>query len=291
MKRGHLICVITLLVIIGVIFLSGCISHSEEYEKIEQMEFEKDIDGLIDALNFNQDSNYSSSCRARAARGLGEIGDAKAVEPLIRILESDSNDDPGINDIRTETVKALAKIGEPSIEPLIQLLEDEDYRVRIRAMDALGMMEDERTIPVLIQALPHWYADWGAGKSIAGALDNMGWKPNSTEEEVHYLVAKRDKYGLKKKWAETKQVLLNDVESDNREVVKNAVYAFIAIGNEEIIPDLIAILDNRGNVIMAETYLNSGNKKLDDAARDWARRNGYKITSGYGASDVNWGSM
>ena len=290
MKTGHLICVITLLVIIGVIFLSGCISHSEEYEKIEQMEFEKDVEGLINALESHKNSSCGSSCRAAAIRALGKIGDERAVEPLIEILKAKSIENNGFNHIdydQDEAIDALAKMGKPSVKPLIELLEDKDPWIRRRATKSLGKIEDKRAIPELVPAL----ANWEAGKTITLTLYYMGWKANCTEERIHNWVARRYKRRLKENWEDTKQVLLDDVGSGNPAAVKNAVYAFIALGNEEIIPDLITVLNNNGNEIMAETYLNSGNKELSDAARDWARRNGYKITSGYGASDVNWGSM
>ncbi len=276
-----------MILVVFMIFLSACISKSEEYKLIKQMEQEKDVEGLIDALESSLDSNYTSCCGAYAAKSLGEVGDKRAVESLIRALKTECDDVGDINYIREKAVTALAQIGEPSVGPIILLLEDDDHLVRKRAMNALELIRDEDAIPALKEILPNWYA----GECVANALYHMGWDPNSSEEKIHYLVARRKKSSLKKNWVETKQVLLKDVESDDRAVVENAVYAFISIGDAEVIPDLINILDDKGNKIMAETYLNSGNKELSDAASNWARRNGYKITSGFGSSNVNWGSM
>jgi hypothetical protein len=47
----------------------------------------------------------------------------------------------------------LGLMGEPAVEPLIQVLEDEDPRVRVRAAEALGRIGDERAIKPLTYAL------------------------------------------------------------------------------------------------------------------------------------------
>ena len=54
--------------------------------------------------------------RREAIRELGAIGDARAVKPLIKALRSWNED------IRNEAIKALIKIGMPSVELLIQTL-------------------------------------------------------------------------------------------------------------------------------------------------------------------------
>jgi uncharacterized membrane-anchored protein YjiN (DUF445 family) len=132
--------------------------------------------------------------------------------------------------------------------------------------------------------------DWHAGDAIAEALDKLGWRPESDEDKVHYLVAKEAGDKLKQMWNTTKRVLLKDVESNNYRVIEDALYAFIAIGKKEIIRELIDTLNRKGTKIMAEAYLNCGNKELDDAARDWAYRHGYTIFPGFGDAPVGWGS-
>ena len=50
---------------------------------VEKMSAQKNIKGLIKALNHQKDAEV----RQHAARALGEIGDVRAVEPLIAALK------------------------------------------------------------------------------------------------------------------------------------------------------------------------------------------------------------
>jgi len=82
---------------------------------VEEMERERNIDGLTNALK-----HRNNNVRRKAADALGRIGDAKAVEPLIQTLK-----DSDIN-VVWEAMTALAKVGEPALDPLTQLLKDKD---------------------------------------------------------------------------------------------------------------------------------------------------------------------
>jgi HEAT repeat protein len=58
--------------------------------------------------------------RRAAAEALGQLGDARAVEPLIARLG-----DAAWN-VRRAAAEALVKIGAPAVEPLIGRLGDDD---------------------------------------------------------------------------------------------------------------------------------------------------------------------
>lgn len=76
---------------------------------VQKMLKKKDVPGLIKALG-----NNDLDVRWRAAAALGEIGDARAVEPLIVALR-----DPH-GWVCKEAIVALGKIGDPrAVEPLI----------------------------------------------------------------------------------------------------------------------------------------------------------------------------
>ena len=47
---------------------------------------------------------------------------------------------------------ALVKMGEPAVEPLIQALQDEYWRVRMHAAGILGDIGDARAVEPLVQA-------------------------------------------------------------------------------------------------------------------------------------------
>jgi len=81
-------------------------------------------------------------------------------------------------------------------------------------------------------------------------------------------------------WADTKRTLLPDLYSGKDTVVQNAVYTFIALGKEEVIPELIDTLRRQGNKNMAETYLHCGDTRLSDAARDGHAGGGMRSLAG-----------
>jgi HEAT repeat protein len=92
---------------------------------VRKMEREFNVQGLIKALGYRQDSRI----RADAAIALGRIGSTIALNPLIAAL----ND--GNSYVRGHVADALAKIGGThSVEPLIALLKDVDRDVRRNAV-------------------------------------------------------------------------------------------------------------------------------------------------------------
>jgi hypothetical protein len=76
------------------------------------------------------------------------------------------------------------------------------------------------------------------------------------------VVAKANKGELERNWQLTQKVLLNDISSGEYITIEYALYTFIALGEKEIIPVLIKKLDKEGTVIMAEAYLNCGNRAV-----------------------------
>jgi hypothetical protein len=123
------------------------------------------------------------------------------------------------------------------------------------------------------------------------ALEKLGWKPASEAEQIYDWIGKKDSTHLKQDWDKTSKVLLDDVSSGDQRKVENAVYCFVAMGEPKVVDDLVQILDDHGDKDLAETFLNCGNDKLEQAARDWATKNGYQtLMLPAGASHQNWGS-
>jgi len=110
------------------------------------------VDPLIKALK-----DEKSDVRGVVAECLGEIGDARAVEPLIEVLMK------GVGVYRMEKdgvlvpsggiEKGLSLIGERAVEPLIQVLKDENPSLRARAAMVLGAIRDARAVEPLIEAM------------------------------------------------------------------------------------------------------------------------------------------
>lgn len=137
---------------------------------VHQLRSSEDIDGLIEALSYENDHNI----RLSAASALGKIGDPRAVEPLIDALE-----DQVI--VKEVVALALGEIGDPqAVEPLINELENERWEVRGTAAKALGKIGDDRATKPLSQLLDDKIeiVRWNAVQALEAlrneaAADNM----------------------------------------------------------------------------------------------------------------------
>jgi len=144
---------------------------SEEYHVILTLGEIGDVravEPLIKALKERSRSTNSTAI----ARALGEIGDARAVEPLIQALTDKTN-----YLLRSSVASALGKIGDvEAVDPLIKALNDDDFRVRMIAVVALGEIGDARAVDPIIQALEKEGKDFrmGAAWAFARIGDSRG---------------------------------------------------------------------------------------------------------------------
>jgi|GEM_PF-986014 len=135
------------------------------------------VEPLINAL---RDENRK--VRAGAAEALGNLKDARAVDPLIHAL-SDQN-----WQVPYRAAKALGNLGESAVEPLLAALNADDKEVRAGAAKALGNLKDARAIEPLIATLSD--AVESVAYEGAKALDELGWTPQTPEQQEAYDKAK-----------------------------------------------------------------------------------------------------
>jgi len=217
--------------------------------------------------------------REEAAKTLGKLGDSRAVNPLIAVLNEEGR-------VHQETEGDLYEIPNLMFRPSIAPFMNRKNRLYIEVIKALGQIGDKRAIPALVGELQ----SWDTAQAAADALDRFGWSPQSTKDKVHFLVAKRDGNTLRQIWEHTKSVLLKDIKSEEDKIVKNALFAFIAVGKQEIIKELIDTLNAKGDRTIAKVYRNCGNEKLSGAAQDWAVKHHDYISTDSGPYLVSWAS-
>ncbi len=130
----------------------------EEASGLLEMKADESIDPLISAL-----SNRKKNIRLNSAKILGLINDSKAIDPLIASLRDNNKL------VRREASTALSRFGEPAVLPLIDVLKDEDWRVRGAAAWALGNLDDKRAIEPLEELLDDesGFVKTGAKNAIA----------------------------------------------------------------------------------------------------------------------------
>lgn len=250
--------------------------------------------------------------RRMIRKALVSIG-GPAIDPLVAALK---DDDP---DVRMAAVNVLGQIRDPRVvDPLLMALKDEDRFMRMAALGALGQTNDPRAVDPLLAALKSdpdlrrkaagtlgmtqiggeravaglasVMPDWETRLVIGFALVRRGWQPQTERDKVYLWICLSQRDELMWAWELTRRVLLEDMLSAEQNRIENAVFTFISLGREEIIPELVNILDAHGNVAMAETYLNCGHAGLDTAARTWANRHGYSVTTGGNGTKASWGS-
>jgi HEAT repeat protein len=230
-------------------------------------------------------SDADSAVRFAASAALFRRGDRRGVDTLVAELLARF---PEEND-KYDLVSLMGDVADRRlVAPLLEALTDSNDGVREQAARGLGRIRDPETIPALLEAL----SDWTTGHASAAALSAMKFQPRSAAERTHLLVARKDLAGLRNNWSMVREVLMSDMRSsDDPSAMQSAVFTIIALARTELVPDLIALLDGRNGVSIAEAYLNSGNKQLEAAARAWAEKRGYQIWTRSGGSNVRWGSF
>jgi len=150
--------------------------HAAAAEALGQIGDARAVEPLIAALPI-----------ADAVKALGRIGDARAVEHLIAALPDAADKarrnvggfrlgDPVVvaQERLTDSlpIQALAKIGAPSVEPLIVALRDAKQEIRWGAAGALGEIGDPRAVEPLVAALQD--EDSWVSQAAADALEKIG---------------------------------------------------------------------------------------------------------------------
>jgi HEAT repeat protein len=113
------------------------IEAAEPEDEFVEEKVKDEIDIQINLLN---DSDWV--VRREAIITLGEMGDERCVEPIVRCLPD------GDWQVRDAAIEALAMIGSPAVELLLRYARD--YDARKPAIKALGKINDERVLDPLI---------------------------------------------------------------------------------------------------------------------------------------------
>jgi len=113
------------------------IEAAEPEEEFVEEQVKDEIDIQIGLLN---DSDWV--VRREAIITLGEMGDERCIEPIVRCLPD------GDWQVRDAAIEALAMIGSPAVELLLRYARD--YDARKPAIKALGKINDERVLDPLI---------------------------------------------------------------------------------------------------------------------------------------------
>jgi HEAT repeat protein len=131
---------------------------------VDKLEARGEVESLIKVLD-----HKDWYVREDAALALGRLGDTRAVEMLIVLLEVRRRRGFG-----SDAARLLGKLGDArAVEPLIAALKDKDFPfVQEDAAEALGQLGDARAVEPLLAALNG--KDKDVVKAAALALDRIG---------------------------------------------------------------------------------------------------------------------
>jgi HEAT repeat protein len=142
-------------------------------------------------------ANWDKWARPRAAIALAQLGDVRAVKPLIATLK-----EGGVSGRDYWAVIALGNLGDPrGLESLIVTLKTYDQRVmREAAADALGELGDRRAIDALIGTFRNPQENPDVCTAAAQALKRLGGPEAESAIAVEPLVAALDAGDYAARW-------------------------------------------------------------------------------------------
>jgi HEAT repeat protein len=164
----------------------------------------------------------------------------------------------------TAMTKLILKIF--GIQPLKKVLKRESRELRAGVAEALGEIGDARAVDALIEALRDEDSD--VRRSVAWALDVIGWKPGNNEERVLYYIAKRDWGRCVKIGSFAVEFLIERLKDKDSDVRRSVAEALGKIGDSRAVDALIeALKDEDSNVRenVAEALGEIGDARAVDA--------------------------
>jgi HEAT repeat protein len=156
-------------------------------------------------------SDSDAEVRAHAASAVANTKDPRAVDPLINALENETD-----ADARYAQMNALAAIGDKkAIKPIQKWTNSDNWLDRFNAVDALGTLADDSSLPVMLRLLkdPH-------PKVRENAVLSCGYFENP----------------------EIRDRLLELLEDDDLSVVAAAIYMLGEFKASEAIPAFLDLL-------------------------------------------------
>lgn len=193
---------------------------------------------------------------ASAATALGQLGDVQTVTPLISVLLT--RDEPTA---RRSAAEALGKMDDRrAVEPLIVALKDQERDVRRSVATALGQLRDERAIGPLIEICRDRYVQGSSVKALAQigrpAVQPLIVALKNGERDVRAsaAIALGQIGGI-----QAFEALLVSLRDDDLVVCASVAVALGQVGNAQAVPALaITLREDRGRMARAGAAMSLG---------------------------------
>jgi HEAT repeat protein len=234
--------------------VEGAVEAPVQEEKIEE-KVKDEVEIQIDLL---KDKDWFR--RKDAAITLGDMGDERAIGPLITALR-----DPEWN-VREAAQISLGQIGSPAVEPLIKALRE--YQIRTFVIQVLGKIKDERVLdPLMLQLRNEEFKDV-ATQALAEiglpAVDRLMAVLNDKDKNVRkHAVMALGEIGI----PEAVEPLIDATKDEDWQVRLQAMAALDKIGDERGKPAIKALVKDPDFAVQmrAERILWAWKKKAKQA--------------------------
>jgi HEAT repeats len=120
--------------------------------------------------------------RLEAVHALGELGDERATDSLIRALEEPELTEPAAKAL--DDIKATR-----AVRHLLRLLKHENTRVQASAARALGEIEDSQALVPLLEVVSDAQMDIYVRRVALQSLEKLGYKPRRDRRPPPVIVA------------------------------------------------------------------------------------------------------
>jgi len=254
----------------------GIVEAATSIEKIG----EPAASGLLAIIT---DHTKDEDLRKIANELIAEIGHKSAVEVLIHVLQDESE----TKFVRAEVAYTLGLLGDDeALEPLKEILNDDDVQLKSMSALGLGLLEDEEAVPKLITLLEDQnktvrirsgraLAQIGAQEAYNSFAELLHNDPSETVRELAalWLGNLRNPQAL--------GVLIDSLEDENEVLACNAATALGMIKDDEAVNSLIDLLQREGLIkiyaarALAEIKNQAAQEPLNEAicneTNEWAK--------------------
>ncbi len=152
---------------------------------------------------------------------MGKMKDLKFLPFFVKALHDNDKR------VRLQATTAFAALGEPAVPELLILLLDDDWKVRYRAAEALGMIKSHYAIIPLIKALDDQkdHVRYMAAKALGETGDRCATEPLIRRlKDGNEYVRRIAVISLKKTWSDAGiEAIRCALENETSEQVRNAM--------------------------------------------------------------------
>jgi HEAT repeat protein len=207
------------------------------FKIIKEMKDNSDIEHLIFALH-----SQENMVRQIAVKFMIELRDERTICILIDALDDEDSQ------VREDAANALMNMGSPVIEPLLNVLNQDDVFMTSSAIVILGNLKDNRAVEPLIGVLKYfifWKVRYEAAKSLGKIEDRRSILPLiDALNDKHVKVREAAAESLRQIGPIAVEPLIAALNDENPNICHDAIVLLGDIRDSRAVDHLVVVLKN-----------------------------------------------